>query len=395
MRALFHARACLGAAWIGLKRRLTGVSPRPVKRVLVLGYAAIGDLLFFLPVLEVLRREHPEAEIVFLSNPYPTTRELIPETNLVDEVWLHDWEGPQGREGRGEINRRIADGGFDLAVLTLSAPAHYFQQGLEAVPEIVGHIRPWGRLKRALITGDISRRALITRVARVAGDFEHVLARNLRLLEALGMTAGSAFPRPRLPISDKHRRKVLDLMGVPLPRRRVGVHLGDPGNPYGKMWPPERFAEVCRRLSQKASLEFVLIGGPEEKNSARRALESFPGMLSMVGRLSLLESFAAIETCSLFLSNDTGLAKASMLLGVPTVTWWGPSNPAEYGAVWDTEKHLDLRTGIACSPCTAQGMPARPYNYLNCGHRDCLGKLEVGFALEAVLKKYPDILGAG
>lgn len=365
-----------------------------MERILFLGYAAIGDLLFFMPVLAALRARFPKARIVWLANAYPTTKEYLPATGLVDDIWLHDWEGAGDRRA---INGRIIEAGFDLAVLTLSAPAQYFAEGLKTVPLRAGHLRrlpaaggAWGRLKRGLVTGEFARRALINRAVWVGEEAEHAQARNLRLLDALRV-ARPADTRPPLPLDGAPRAKARELLAGEGPW--VGVHLGAPGGAYRKMWAPERFGRLCRELSSRWRARFVLIGGASERESARAACREFPQFLDLVGTTGLLETFAVIESCALLLSNDTGLAKAAMALGVRTATLWGPSDPAEYGAVWESEKHLDIRTGIACSPCSRMGMPKLgAMTYLTCGHHDCLEKLEVQAARQALLEKYGDTL---
>ncbi|MBI4376063.1 MAG: glycosyltransferase family 9 protein [Elusimicrobia bacterium] len=382
------------ALWLRLKLML---SPAPVpveiRRVLVLGYAAIGDLIFFLPALESLRRHYPKAKITFLANPYPTTRELLPATGLVDEIWLHEWEGPFAAAQRIAINRRIAAGEFDLAVLTLSSPAHYFQEGLSVIPLRAGHcriarwplwpVRLWRTLKQLLVIGEPVRRLLLNRIVWIEPDFEHAVRRNLRLIEALGLPVEAA-SRPALPVKTPAGLK------APEGAKRIGVHLGPPNNQYHKIWDAERFGGLCAALARAYGAEIALVGTEDERDSVERVARLCPQASSWVGKTSLLETFAVIASCDLFISCDTGLAKAALVLGVPTVTLWGLSTPEELGAYWDRERHLDIRTGIACHPCARLGMAMEDrLNYRVCGHHDCIAKLELDFVLARVLEKYP------
>ncbi len=358
-----------------VERKKTPLNP---ERILVLGYAAIGDLIFFLPVLEGLRRRWPKAKVVFLANPYPTTKELLPATKLADEIWLHD-AAQASRAERKNINAKIVEGRFDLAVLTLSAPAHHFQRGLRSIPVVAGHVRGFtGR--RGLVLGERARAALLDLAAEPPYVGEHALKRNLRLLDLLGIAHEEA-PRPELPV-----KAPADLPKGPF----VAVHLGAPNDQYEKMWRPERFAELCGMLKGT----FVLVGGPDERTSALEAKKVFPGFVDLVGRYSLLETFAALKAAVLYLGNDTGLAKAAAALGTPTASVFGPSDPREYGVgLWEPEKHLDIRTGIACSPCSFMGMAKKGMlNYSNCGHHNCLRQLDAAFAARALASKWPALL---
>ena len=100
MKLRSHAARMLSAAQAALASR---PAPRDVRRILVIGYGAIGDTLFFLPTLEALRAAHAGASIVWLANPYPATDELIPATGLVDEIWRWDVS-----DDDAAINRRSA-----------------------------------------------------------------------------------------------------------------------------------------------------------------------------------------------------------------------------------------------------------------------------------------------
>jgi ADP-heptose:LPS heptosyltransferase len=284
---------------------------------------------------------------------------------------------------------RAAD--FDAAVLTLSSPAHYFAPALARVPVVAAQRFPGLPFKRQLIMGEPSRAALGARAATVLGS-EHSVRRNLRMLEALDVPVDDPLARPRLPVGERARERAANLLGEGGPL--VGVHLGPPTSYNFRGWAPEKFAAVIAGLAKAwPETRFALIGGPEEAPSAAKARAAAPdGLLDFTGRTPLLETFGLIERCSFFLSCDTGLSKASMALGVPTATLWGPSSPVESGAYWDAERHLDLATGIFCSPCSFSGMPRDGrLNYLTCGHHACLGEMSAEWVLDRLLARWPQL----
>jgi ADP-heptose:LPS heptosyltransferase len=377
------------ASWpLRLRRLLARPARRPLKRVLVLGYGAIGDTVFFLPVVEALRRGAPEARIVWLANRSPVADELVPATGLADEVWHWDFAGTDADRSH-EIVRRIREADFDAAVLSMSSPAPYFAQALAGIPIVAAHRFEGGAFKRRLIMGAPSRAALGADAALTLGA-DHSVTRNLRLLDALVLKCDPA-TRPGLGVAASQRARAAELLtGGAGPW--VGVHVGPPTSYNFRAWAPERFGELCARLAADwPGARFALIGGPDEKSTAARALKSGPaGMLDLTGRSSLIESFALVERCALLLAGDTGLAKAGMAVGTPTVTLWGPSSFTESGAFWEKEKHLDLATGISCAPCSFSGMPRDGrLNYLDCGHHDCLVAMSAAWVRERVLQRWP------
>jgi ADP-heptose:LPS heptosyltransferase len=385
--------AAASAAPLRLRRIIARPAPRAVRRLLILGYGGIGDTIFFLPVLEALRRALPAASLTWVSSPVTVPsvgEEMIPATGLVDDVWLWDFEGSPGLARRAEFTARARAADFDGAVMTVATPAHYFAPALARVPVVAAHRFPGLPLKRRLVLGDPSRAALGGRAAANFGG-EHWVTRNFRLLDALGIPAVENRARPCLPVGESAQARAVELLGAagaPV----VGVHLGPPTSKYFKGWEPERFGALISGLARAwPEARFMLIGGAEDQPSAARVRAAVPAPpLDFIGRTPLLETFALIERCALFLSCDTALAKAAMALGVPTATLWGPSSPVEYGAYWDAERHLDLATGIFCSPCSFSGMPRdRPLTYLTCGHHACLTEMSAEWVLDRVLARWP------
>ena len=103
----------------------------------------------------------------------------------------------------------------------------------------------------------------------------------------------------------------------------LAVHPGS-GSP-AKNWPAERFAEAARRLS--GGRPWLLVLGPAEQVSS-----AWPG--AIVARewpLRLLG--AALSRAGLFLGNDSGVAHLAAASGAPTLTLFGPTDPALWAPV--------------------------------------------------------------
>ncbi len=361
-------------------------------KVLVLGYAAIGDLIFFLPTLRALRRGFPGAKIVFVADRYAGTSEILPASGLVDDLWLYEHEELAARGTRREIERRVGAEGFDAVAATGATPMRAFAGAVLSVPTRAGHCRPiraphagWGplryaawRLRRGVVCEEFERRLAFNRKVWTAPGAEHAVRRNLRLAQALGLSLRQEDEaRPELPEPAAAR----DFAERHLPRgkRFLGLHLGSPRSQYAKIWPAQRWAAVARAVVAKTGASLVLLGGPEETDAARAfAAACGEPLIDLTGRAGILETFAALRRCEAFLASDTGLAKAAMALGVPTATVWGPTDPRELGRIWDAERHLDVSKSLPCSPCVGLGVRNEGFDVLhfdNCGHRACLGEL--------------------
>ncbi len=86
-----------------------------------------------------------------------------------------------------------------------------------------------------------------------------------------------------------------------------------------RRWPPERFAKVAEEASRNG-LQIVLLGAPSERPlvAAFAAATQVP-YIDAVGRMSLMESAAAIKDAYCLISNDTGPVHIAIALGTPSL----------------------------------------------------------------------------
>jgi len=107
----------------------------------------------------------------------------------------------------------------------------------------------------------------------------------------------------------------------------------------GKTWPAERFGLVARELlgptGPLSGGRLMLVGGPEDRKSALTLRAAFPKdrLIDLVGRESLLVSYAALKRARLFVGGDSGLMHMAAAAGAPTLGLFGPSDEQLY-APW-------------------------------------------------------------
>ena len=90
-----------------------------------------------------------------------------------------------------------------------------------------------------------------------------------------------------------------------------------------KLYPAAHWAEVASGLLAQG-LGVVWLGGPGDPEP------QVAGTVSLVGRLSLRESMAAIAASRVHAAGDTGMGHLAAALGVPVVSVFGPMSPAVY-----------------------------------------------------------------
>jgi ADP-heptose:LPS heptosyltransferase len=126
--------------------------------------------------------------------------------------------------------------------------------------------------------------------------------------------------------------------------------IGPTANWPGKIWRPERFVALMRRLTAPGAAlsgaRVAVFAAPHERHLAQPVLDAVPQerLLDLTREPDLLTVAAALGRVRLFVGNDTGLMHIAAAMAVPTLGLFGPSPATLYapwgplGAVAETEK---------------------------------------------------------
>jgi heptosyltransferase-2/heptosyltransferase-3 len=133
----------------------------------------------------------------------------------------------------------------------------------------------------------------------------------------------------------------------------VGVHPSG-GRPI-KQWDVARWAEVAARLQREFGATVVITGSAADAPLAQGLAAALPApAVDLTGRLGVRETMAVIASLDLFLSPDTGPMHMAAAVGTPSVSVFGPSDPARYfsgGSGASGSRHVVVRRDLWCSPC--------------------------------------------
>jgi heptosyltransferase-2 len=142
-----------------------------------------------------------------------------------------------------------------------------------------------------------------------------------------------------------------------------------------RRWPVESYVALAETLLA-AGHEVVLAGGPDD----RWASEHFRGLAvtDVTGTLSLLEMLALLDSADVTVTHDTGPLHLAGLTSTAIVTLFGPTDPhgrlpqrANCVALWGGE-------GYACRPC----YDGR--DYADCSHNGCIREITPAMVGEQV-----------
>lgn len=145
-----------------------------------------------------------------------------------------------------------------------------------------------------------------------------------------------------------------------------------------KMWFKEGFAEVASSLSEKNNQPIVLFGSGEEeiercaemesliRNLGRETVNPQPRTLNAAGKLSLAETAAMMDNCSLVITNDSGLMHIAAARKRNVVAIFGPTVRELGFFPFGTRSVVVENENLECRPCTHIGRAQCPQGHFKC-----------------------------
>ncbi len=362
----------------------------PIRRVLVVKLADIGDAIGTLPAIRALRDLLPDARIDALVA--PGARVVLEREPSVTEILIlakEAYDTPHG-VANPQALRDLARFGQTLRARDYDAVLFFH------------HLTTtWGAMKHralALATGapiraglDNGRGGFLTHTARDHGfGAKPEWAYWLDVASLVGATARDS--RPTVAVSAPAAATARALIGAGAPY--IALHPGIGGFSTARQWSPARMAAVGQSLAADGYRLVVTGGRDAHARDAADELLRYLGpapALDLTGTSDIAVSAAIYADAALFIGSDNGMAHLAAAVGAPSVVVFGPSNHrawAPYGAVECNPGALDvppdarvvvLRSGIACSPCFYTGYTlGRPQG---CPSRNCLDHVQASDVL--------------
>ncbi|HEY8130265.1 MAG TPA: lipopolysaccharide heptosyltransferase II [Thermoanaerobaculia bacterium] len=203
-----------------------------------------------------------------------------------------------------------------------------------------------------------ARGLLLTHGVRRDRELGHQLDDYATLLAAMNAPrVVDEIPTLKLPVYIREKaRKRLRAIGVRLDQPLFGLHAG---GLYGraKHWGDARYGQLAERLREDG-YSVVLLTSPGELEQAEAIAEECGGMALIGGDGDVLQVAAAISQCSVIVTNDSGPLHLAAALAVPSVSIFGPTDPARTVIPGATRV---VRKEVKCGPCYERECPLRDH----------------------------------
>jgi heptosyltransferase-2 len=323
-----------------------------LKRIILIQTAFIGDAVLSLPLVQVLKRFHPEAELDVVA--VPRSASLFRNHPDLSRVIEYDKRGKdKGVRGFARLVRQLRKNSYDLAIVPHRSIRSALLAALAGIPARIGF--------------DVSAGwFLFTTTVKYRKDI-HEIERNLSLLEGLGKTF-SGRELPALFPSTGDVEAINEFLRQANLSERDGMIAIAPGTIWNtKRWLKEGFAEVARKLAQRGH-PVVLVGGREDDELCSEISTSVKSekVVSAAGKLTLLESAELVRRCKVLISNDSAPMHIAVAMKTPVVAIFG-ATVAEFGFAPYGPKDIVVETpGLTCRPCSIHGGNKCPIETFEC-----------------------------
>ena len=350
---------------------IQAAAPKPngeIRRIIVMAYGHIADVLPSFAALRALRQTYPAAHITVLAVEY--VREMFERCPDVDEVLIiEDFKHKGTRRGKLEQLARLLRlapqlyGRYDMA-LVLHAQTRF----LSRLAWVSG-----ARIRAGFDDGE--KLPTLNRLARPLTTRVSFREENRRVLEAVGVTTmGTGLVLEPSDEDTRVARGLLTAEGVTDGEALIGLH---PGSHWTcQQWDASEWSAVADELVTRYGARLVITGSADEDDWARAITDGMTvkdaRVINATGKTSIMQFAALVQQLTCLVCVNSAASQIALAMRTPVVNLVGYENP-----VWTAPLASEPMTIVrGCDDSTAKESWC-PYNVWGklsqCHRAECIG----------------------
>ncbi|MDX5346219.1 MAG: glycosyltransferase family 9 protein [Hymenobacteraceae bacterium] len=328
-----------------------------MKKILIIRFSSIGDIVLTTPVIRAVKQQVPGAEVHFCTK--PAFKSFLEPNPYIDKLHVLS----------GSLNELVAE---------LKAEKFDF------IIDLHNNLR----------TRIIKARLGVASRSFNKLNYEKWLMVNFKLNRLPNVHIVDRYLEAAAPLGVKNDGKGLDyfipekdevnLQELPETHRNgyVGVVIG--AQHFTKRLPLPRLIELCEKINKP----IILLGGPDDTATGEAIFNHFseiqpknnqsainnqqlPIIYNACGKYNLNQSASLIKQAEVIFSHDTGLMHIAAAFGKKIYSIWGNTIP-EFGMYPYKTDFVKLEVKeLSCRPCSKIG-----YNKCPKGHFKCMNDLD-------------------
>jgi heptosyltransferase-2 len=309
-----------------------------LKKILIIRFSSIGDIVLTTPVIRCLKQQRPEIEIHYLTkNSFKSILENNPYLSKVHTI------EKEAKEVIGILKKENFDFIIDL---------HHNIRSLQI--KIALGI-PSTTLKKL----NFKKWLLVNFKINILPPI-HVVDRYIQTLAPLEVKNDLQGLDFFIPVKDK-----INITSLPLTHQNgyIGFVIG--AKHFTKQLPTKKIISICKKINQP----IILLGGKEDISRAIQ-IEKAVGLTiyNACGEYNLNQSASLIKHASKIISHDTGLMHIAAAFKKDIFSVWGNTVPAFGFAPYMAGKESKIIEvlHLSCRPCSKIGYDKCPKGHFKC-----------------------------
>jgi len=298
--------------------------PLDLKKILIIRFARLGDIILLVPALRALRKQFPGAKLdVLVDHRYAPILKMcsaVSEVIPVNRLEMRDGNRLKALWNILRLAENVRQRGYDLV-----SDFHSFRE----THLLTWYSRARWRLGLKRIHSPYSSFCFNLEPV-VEDDSLHVSSVFLSMLAPLGIKADASDCLLDLPCSHVNQaEEFLRPYRIAGNEWFVGFNVG--AGSKSRTWPQDGFAQLAVQVLHQPGARLILFSGPgEDKISLALHERLRSSRVILAKNLRLPELAALFSKCRILVSNDTGPMHLGAAVGVPTLGIFSVARPEHY-----------------------------------------------------------------
>lgn len=307
------------------------------KKILVIRFSSIGDIVLTSPVVRCLKEQLPNTEVHYLTK--KAFAGILESNPFIDKVWALD-------NNLETILKEIGRLEFDYVVDLHNNLRTFFVKQRLRLPN--SSFRKLNFQKWLMVNWKINRLPQ-----------KHIVERYLHTVKRLGIQNDGKGLDFFIPEQD-----IVSMESLPETHRQGYIAFAIGAQHATKRLPEEMILELCK----KSNKPIVLLGGKEDRDMGERiASAAGKHIFNGCGVWKLNQSASIVQQAEKVISHDTGLMHIAAAFQKEILSVWGNTIP-EFGMYpYQVEKNTAFEVkGLSCRPCSKIGYKECPKGHFRC-----------------------------
>lgn len=340
------------------------------KKILIIKFWGIGNIILLLPTIKAIRDKFPEAQITFLT--LSENEGIIENTIAIDNlIYLKLNNLPLFLLDSLRLILRLRLFKFDVVL-----DFEEFARFSTILTYLSGAQNRIGFITKRQYRGDLYTNKVIF------NEHQHITENFANLVKSLDIYR-NGYDLLKIAFSNKDEKYVNLLLDGKVFGNSwiVGMHIGTGPNAILRQWPKERFANLADKLINDLNATAIFIGKETNEQLVKSAIDLMKSKpINLIGKTNIKQLACLIERCDLFISNDSGPAHLAEAMQTPSITLFGPESPDKYGP--KNKQYKVIYKRLPCSPC----LSVENTKTTRCRQAKCLEAITTEEVFEEVVK---------